>query len=150
MNIRQARRKDREEIQSLYLELTDSKDVSILEDRIESIFRDENNYLIVAEDHAKVKGTAFVTMCLDPMYNYQPYAVVENFIVNSTCRGSGIGTKLIKFIDQLCLDNDCSKIMLLSSSTRNSAHEFFNKNGFSCDTKLGFVKYRRSLLASNA
>jgi hypothetical protein len=43
----------------------------------------------------------------------------------------------------MCLQRDCSKIMLLSSVTRGDAHRLFGSSGFSSTEKIGFVKYRR-------
>jgi len=36
--------------------------------------------------------------------------------------------------------------MLLSGASRKAAHAFFQRNGFSSDTKHAFVKYRRQFI----
>ncbi|MFK4135844.1 GNAT family N-acetyltransferase [Pseudomonas luteola] len=82
------------------------------------------------------------------MFGFQPFAVVENVIVDEAQRGTGVGRQLIRTIEQRCIDKDCSKIMLLSSAHRIQAHAFFERAGFKGDSKRGFVKYRRDLLAS--
>ncbi|WP_218567949.1 GNAT family N-acetyltransferase [Pseudomonas sp. LTJR-52] len=55
---------------------------------------------------------------------------------------------MIRAIEQRCIKKDCSKIMLMSSIHRTQAHAFFKRAGFKGDSKRGFVKYRRDLLAS--
>ena len=79
------------------------------------------------------------------MYGTQPFAVIENVIVDNSYRKAGIGSLLVTEIEQICTERDCSKILLSSSSSRLEAHNFFRKNGFSDQAKVGFVKYRSQL-----
>ncbi|MCF2938119.1 GNAT family N-acetyltransferase [Paenibacillus alkaliterrae] len=75
------------------------------------------------------------------MYQFRPYAVVENIIVDKNLRGSGIGKKLLEHVEQLCISKCCTKIMLLSGANRIAAHEFFTKYGYSGVVSKGFKKY---------
>ncbi|MFM0191682.1 GNAT family N-acetyltransferase [Paraburkholderia strydomiana] len=76
------------------------------------------------------------------MYAEQPFAVVENLVVDQECRGNGIGQALLREVERFCLSRNCSKMMLLSSASRVDAHRFFEQVGFRGDRKRGFVKYR--------
>ena len=49
---------------------------------------------------------------------------------------------------QTALANDCTKLMLLSSTTRAPAHALFHHCGYTSDTKHGFVKYRRQFASA--
>jgi GNAT superfamily N-acetyltransferase len=89
-----------------------------------------------------VVGTAFLTLCLDPMHGRQPYAVLENFIIDENHRGRGYGAELMRYAIDFCYRADCSKIMLQSHGKRVEAHAFFEAQGFSANNKRGFVKYR--------
>jgi N-acetylglutamate synthase-like GNAT family acetyltransferase len=82
---------------------------------------------------------------LDPLYRYQPYAILENFVIDEEEQGKSYGKMLIRYMEHFCVKADCSKIMLLSNSKRSEAHRFFEKQGFSADSKKGFVKYRSQL-----
>ncbi|CAH1226848.1 hypothetical protein PAECIP111891_06012 [Paenibacillus allorhizoplanae] len=140
--IREAESKDTNILESLYKALApNSKNIKVLPERIEQIMADPNNFLFVYEDHGIVTGTIFMTVCLDPMYQFRPYAVVENVIVNKDFRGNGIGKRLLEHVEQLCISRGCTKIMLLSSANRIEAHEFFMKNGYSGTVSKGFKKY---------
>jgi N-acetylglutamate synthase-like GNAT family acetyltransferase len=140
--IREAESKDINALETLYKELApNSKNIMVLPERIEQIRSDSNNYLFVYEEKGIVVGTVFVTLGLDPMYQFRPYAVVENVIVDNDFRGIGIGKKLIEYVDQLCVSKGCTKIMLLSSVNRVEAHEFFIKNGYCGIVSKGFKKY---------
>lgn len=75
-------------IESLYRALVpNSKNISVSGERLEQIKADPNNYLFVYEEGELVQGTIFVTLCLDSMYEFRPYAVIENFIVDGNARG---------------------------------------------------------------
>ena len=78
------------------------------------------------------------------MFNTQPFAVVENVIVDQGVRSKGIGAALLRAVEAQSKAANCSKIMLLSSSQRTEAHRFFERLGFTSGAKLGFVKYSRS------
>ncbi|MBU4002009.1 MAG: GNAT family N-acetyltransferase [Proteobacteria bacterium] len=80
------------------------------------------------------------------MFQNQPFAVVENLVVNSACRGMGVGTALLCEVERFCQKANCSKIMLLSSVERIESHRFFEKVGFAGSVKKGFIKYRRQFI----
>lgn len=141
--IRQARATDSLQLQALYKELTGDDAVHVLPERVEDAFQDPCTCLLIAEVAGTVCGTSLVSLCADVMYGNQPFAVVENIIVESNARSHGIGQRLMQGVESFCLEHDCSKIMLLSSASRIEAHTFFKKAGFSGDKKRGFVKYRR-------
>jgi GNAT superfamily N-acetyltransferase len=58
-------------------------------------------------------------------------------------RRRGVGTALLRHVEAVCRQRECSKIMLLSSSERGDAHRFFEGLGYSPTRKVGFVKFRR-------
>lgn len=111
-------------------------------ERIAALSKDANAALFVCEAQGRVRGTALVCLCADVMFNAQPFAVVENIVVDSAVRGLGLGRALLRHIEAHCLVHDCSKIMLLSSIHREPAHRFFERAGFAGSIKRGFVKYR--------
>lgn len=117
-------------------------------ERLSDIAADANNLLLVAECSGEVVGTALLTLCLDPMFGRQPFAVVENVVVEPAHRTRGCGRALFEAIEQVALDADCSKIMLMSGEARAGAHRFFVAMGYLTGEKCGFVKYRRNLVGS--
>lgn len=70
-----------------------------------------------------------MTFCLDPGYQFRPYTVIKNVIVNEDFRGNGIGEKLLKHVEQISIARGFTRIILLSSATKIKAHKFFTKNG---------------------
>jgi N-acetylglutamate synthase-like GNAT family acetyltransferase len=142
ITVREARGGDAAAVTALYRSFVSNPHINVLENRLENIASDSNNFIFVCEANAVVCGTAFLTLCLDAMFGNQPYGVLENVVINKDYRGKGIGTRLYWHVEEICIARDCSKIMLLSTVTRESAHHFFEQQGFSSVNKLGFVKYR--------
>jgi N-acetylglutamate synthase-like GNAT family acetyltransferase len=140
--VREARGADAAVIAALYHSFVSSPHIDVRADRLEIIASDPNNFLFVCEVDKVVCGTAFLTLCLDAMFGNQPYGVIENVVVNEAWRGKGIGSLLFEHAEELCRIRECSKIMLLSTATRESAHRFFERQGYSSANKRGFVKYR--------
>jgi len=149
IQIREAGASDAPAIHALYRQLVrpvaPDLEVDVRADRIEQIRSDSHNFLWVLESEEGVVGTAFVTLCLDPMHNRQPYAVLENFVIDERCRAKGYGAQLMRYAVDFCCRADCSKIMLQSHSSRSQAHTFFEAQGFSAANKKAFVKYRRHM-----
>jgi len=54
---------------------------------------------------------------------------VENMVIEQSERGSGYGATLLNHIERFCRQADCTKIMLLSNSKRESSHVFFQSKG---------------------
>lgn len=142
VKIREARGLDAAALAALYRSFVSNSDINVLEDRLETIASDANNFIFVCEVDGVVCGTAFLTLCLDAMFGNQPYGVLENVVVDESRRGKGIGKLLFEHVEEVCRIRDCSKIMLLSTASRESAHRFFEQQGFTSLNKRGFVKYR--------
>ena len=143
LTLRKAEPADARSIEALYRQLVSNPSVSVLPERIAQIGQDPNTALFVCVAEGCVRGTALVSLCADAMFQFQPFAVVENVVVDSDRRSAGIGTALLRHVEAFCRQADCSKIMLLSSSGREPAHRFFERMGFAGSVKKGFVKYRR-------
>ncbi|RAN44361.1 GCN5 family acetyltransferase [Herbaspirillum rubrisubalbicans] len=143
MIVRLALSADSPRITELYRQLTQDLSVSVSAERITQLSQDANTSLWACEMDGIVVGTAMISICADVMYNCQPFAVIENVIVDKGEQAKGIGAALLRNAEAYCLSKDCSKIMLLSSSHRTAAHLFFERMGFDSSAKRGLVKYRR-------
>ncbi|MBK1815665.1 GNAT family N-acetyltransferase [Luteolibacter yonseiensis] len=140
--IRQATAEDAAAVEALYRELISDPLIHVSRSHVGKLFLSDTSFLLVAELDGIVRGTALLNLCQDAMYRAQPFGVVENVVVSEKARGHGIGRQLLTHVEHLAITRDCTKLMLLSSATRTSAHAFFRRCGFTGDTKLGFVKYR--------
>jgi N-acetylglutamate synthase-like GNAT family acetyltransferase len=140
--IREATASDADAINFLYFSLTANKSVNVKAERITAIAQHDDHFLFVAEIGDKVCGTVFMSFCMDAMFGEQPFTVVENIIVASDSRQRGVDAKLLAHVEAISTLRGSSKIMLLSSTERETAHVFFQRAGFSSGKKRAFVKYR--------
>jgi N-acetylglutamate synthase-like GNAT family acetyltransferase len=142
MQVRRAHAGDAAGIQALYAELVPGdRNIAVAPERLTQLEKDPNSHLLVLEVEAAVCGSAFLTLCLDPMYGFQPYGVVENVIVLPAARSRGAGQALMAEVERVARAAHCTKLMLLSTATRTRAHSFFTRLGFDGARKRGFVKY---------
>lgn len=142
-SIRRATKDDAEAIANLYRELNTLSPVSVLPERIEAVANSNNTYLLVCDDAGEIIATALVCLCQDVMFGNQPFALVENMVVSAGYKREGIGKSMMDYIEAFCLKQDCSKIMLQTSSENRAARDFYTAIGYDPNTKIGFVKYRR-------
>jgi len=141
--IRRAQAADAEAIASLYRELNTLSTPIVLPERIAVIANSEHSHLLVCEDSGEIIATALVCLCQDVMFDSQPFALVENVVVSADYKREGIGKSMMDYIEAFCLEQDCSKIMLQTSSGNRNARDFYTAMGYDPDAKIGFIKYRR-------
>lgn len=141
--IRRAQVDDASAISTLYSELNTLSTPSVLPERIAAISTSANTHLLVCSDHDEIIATALICLCEDVMFGTQPFAVVENFIVGQEYQREGVGKSMMDYIEDFCLQQDCSKIVLQTSSENRNARDFYTAMGYDPDAKIGFVKYRR-------
>jgi N-acetylglutamate synthase-like GNAT family acetyltransferase len=140
--IREAEGTDKDKLFELYRMLVpNSKKMNVLEEQIEIIKKHPNNFLFVYDEGEEILGTVTLNICLQALNGKRPYGVIENIIVHENHRNKKIGQKLLQYVEKYCRSLNCHRIMLLSNSTRESAHQFFEKEGFDGLVSKGFKKY---------
>jgi ribosomal protein S18 acetylase RimI-like enzyme len=65
-------------------------------------------------------------------------AILEDMLVLPTQRGLGIGTDLLTAAIVTARENDCKRITLLTDSSNEIAHSFYEKQGFMQSQMLAF------------
>jgi len=138
--VRKATELDAPQVARLYAMLVANPAMQVLPQRLAEIANDPDTALFVFEDGQTLLGTVIVSLCADVMFGRRPFAVVENIVVDQAARGQRIGERLLYAVEAFCTAADCSKIMLLSAASRERAHTFFERCGYSGSTKRGFVK----------
>lgn len=81
--IREAERTDKGQIFALYRMLVpNSKKMNVLEEQIDRIRKDPNNFLLVYDEEGEILGTLTLNVCLQDLHGIRPYAVIDNIIVH--------------------------------------------------------------------
>ncbi|OHX11498.1 hypothetical protein BI347_17685 [Chromobacterium sphagni] len=143
--IRQARADDAAALDRLCRQLVDDPAIRVLPERLQALADGERAQVLVCECGGQLAASAWLGFCEGVMYGGQPFAVLENIVVDRGWRGRGLGQALLDEAQRRCLARQCFKIMLRSSAQRLEAHRFFLRAGFRGDAKRGFVKYRRDM-----
>ncbi len=129
-------------LSSLYEELSDKKtDLNKLKKSFEWINSNSDYLLIGAKDDKILVGSLMSIVCHDVVGECRPFMVLENVIVKSSCRGKGIGKKLISYIENYAKNKNCYYIFFISSSERKRAHQFYESLGYDIDIVKGFKKF---------
>ncbi|WP_244436237.1 GNAT family N-acetyltransferase [Herbaspirillum frisingense] len=58
---------------------------------------------------------------------------ITSLVVDTGCRGQGIGTALMGSANEWFMANGCVKVEVTSGDQRESAHQFYESLGFSGD-----------------
>lgn len=66
--------------------------------------------------------------------------VVEDVIVDKAHRRMGIGSALMRELEQRAADAGCSYIIFVTESERTDAHRFSESLGYKSDASRGFKK----------
>ena len=86
--------------------------------------------VLVAESAATVIGTVDCAVLANLTRNARPFALVENVVVTTGSRRSGVGSALLDAAVSLARQAGCYKVQLLSRAERHAAHAFYESHGF--------------------
>lgn len=139
--IEKLRSEDIKELLGLYRELmpynnSEEKALEIYN----KMLMDEKYLVLVAKENNKIVGSALAVCCMLLGYEGRNFLVIEDVIVKNEFRGLGIGSKLMKSIDEFAVKSNCGYSILVSKAYRKKAHEFYERLGFTEDVR-GFKKY---------
>lgn len=147
--IRDARAEDVPRLLELYLQLSGlsqhpEETVRPVSEAHHSTFReideDPNTRLLVGEEDGRVVGTFTLYVMPTLSHGGRPFAIVENVVVDSEVRGTGLGKRLMAEAVRLAREAGCYKVALTSNNKRSAAHLFYAGIGFD-PSHQGFTLY---------
>ena len=92
----------------------------------------------IAADGDRVVASLYMAVIQNLSRGGRSNGFIENIITDEEYRRRGIGKKLVKMAVEYGKENNCYKIVLLSSAKRKEAHLFYKDCGFDGDSKRGF------------
>ncbi len=98
---------------------------------------DPRQCLLVAELQGKIVGTLTVIIVPNIGHGGNPWAVIENVVVEEERRGCGVGKRLMEEATRLARAGGCYKLILASNILRTAAHGFYREIGWR-ETHVGF------------
>lgn len=100
-----------------------------------------NNHLIVGEDMGRVIATYQITYITGLSLKATRRAQVESVRVAADLRGRGIGAALMRDAETRAREAGCSLIQLTTNRSRQDAHRFYERLGFT----PSHIGYKRDL-----
>ncbi|WP_042284401.1 GNAT family N-acetyltransferase [Nocardiopsis alba] len=101
---------------------------------------DPDRTVLVAERRGQIIGTLDLLVVANLTHDAQPWAVVDNLVVDPETRLQGIGRALMEDALERAAQAGCYKIELLSHESRQGAHRFYAALGFE-NSAEGFRRY---------
>lgn len=139
--IRKAETEDLQAILSLYQQLFPDEDYSNPEsysDTWKEIISDKRIVCFIAYFDSVPVSTCLISIIPNLTRNQRPYAIIENVVTHQDYRKNGFGKSVVDTAVDYAKQENCYKVMCLSSSARKDAHLFYEKIGFDGSSKKGF------------
>jgi len=127
-------------ILELYKQLTPEEnliDINTVNNIWDDIERDKIKYFI-ATDGNRVVASCYLAIIPNFTRNGRANGFIENVITDERYRKRGIGKKVVEMAIEYGKQNNCYKIVLLSSYKRKENHVFYEKCGFDGNSKRAF------------
>ena len=146
MIIRKAKPTDAQDLKTLYFEFLthfppkEEQDMNQWAEQLAKFERDENMYLLVAEEDGKVVSSVQMAIVETLTHNVRPYAVIENVVTHGDYRNRGFASALLERASELAKERHCYKVFLETGSNKESTLNFYRNNGFAIDEKHSCLK----------
>ncbi|NOU10308.1 MAG: GNAT family N-acetyltransferase [Nitrospira sp.] len=88
----------------------------------------DSKLVFVGRISDEVVGLGMVSFFLGAQ---EPYAILEDLVVDQNKRAIGIGKQLLDWVEDQVRSVGCNRLFLESGLQNHHAHEFFKKEGFS-------------------
>jgi GNAT superfamily N-acetyltransferase len=85
---------------------------------------------LVVEAEGRLVGTASLMIVPNLSHQGQPYAIIENVVVDAAERGGRYGELLLRRAMEEARRAGCYKLSLTSNKRRKDAHRFYERLGF--------------------
>jgi GNAT superfamily N-acetyltransferase len=137
LTIRSARPSDLDDILDLIMQLAIQEglpeEVKITKEQLsQALFNDDPKVFVSVVDHPEKSGrlAAFALYWIDfPTWLGKHGLYIEDICVTHDLRGKGIGTALMQYLAQLCIDRDYSRLAWWVKNDNASAITFYEKTG---------------------
>lgn len=142
--IREINEHDLQGLLKLYMQLHDNPMPEFTEELKglwQGILKNVNHHIIVAEEDGKIVSSCVCVIIPNLTHNQQPYAFVENVITDEAYRGKGLATACLNYAKELALKANCYKLMLLTSSKKESTLRFYENAGYNRNDKTAFIQW---------
>ncbi len=96
--------------------------------------------LLGAKDSGRLIGSVMGIICYELYGSCKPFMVVEDVVVDKEYRRGGVGSQLMRKLEECAITNDCGHILLVTGAGRLDAIEFYQSLGYQAEQYKGFKK----------
>jgi len=144
MQIREAQKGDLSALLALYTQFKNTE-LPDIDERIngiwDEILEDDNHYIIVATKNGAIVSSCVLIIIPNLTHAQRPYALIENVITDAAYRNKGYASAVLNYAKSIAEKARCYKIMLQTGSRLESTLRFYERAGFNCVDKTGFVQW---------
>lgn len=140
----EAVKKDLDELLHLYLFLHE-KDIPEQSQHLQNVWNeiisDKNHHIIVNVVDGRIVSSCVCVIIPNLTRNVRPYAFVENVVTHLECRGKGYATECLNYAREIAKNQNCYKMMLLTSSKEQKTLNFYENAGYNSADKTAFIQW---------
>lgn len=142
--VREAVKKDLDELLHLYLFLHE-KDIPEQSQHLQNVWNeiisDKNHHIIVNVVDGRIVSSCVCVIIPNLTRNVRPYAFVENVVTHLECRGKGYATECLNYAREIAKNQNCYKMILLTSSKEQKTLNFYENAGYNSADKTAFIQW---------
>lgn len=141
--IREAGYDDLQPLLELYLHLHERKipeNTEHLQSTWKQMLDDKNHHIIVCEEDGKIVSSCICVIIPNLTRGVRPYAFIENVVTHRDYRKRGLASKCLDYAKEIALNENCYKMMLLTSSKNPKTLRFYRKAGYNSIEKKAFLQ----------
>lgn len=112
-------------------------DLTPYREALQRLADDPNQHVVVAVRENRVVGTLQLTIVPGLSRRGATRSIIEGVRIHGDERGSGLGTQLIQWAVDESRRQNCQLVQLTSDVTREDAHRFYERLGFTA-SHVGF------------
>lgn len=105
------------------------------------IVEDENHHIVVAEKDGEIASSCVVVIVPNLTHSQRCYALVENVVTDVRFRKQGLAHACLDYARGIAQQNNCYKIMLMTSSKEEKILSFYEQCGYNRNDKTAFVQW---------
>jgi GNAT superfamily N-acetyltransferase len=128
----------------LLAEMHDEAPPDVGDQRVTEVFQEildrPDRALLVAVMDNQVVGTLDLLVVPNLSHGGQPWAMIENVVVERSHRRKGIGGSLLETATELAESTGCYKLQLVSHAKRDAAHALYRHAAFDAPVS-GYRRY---------
>ena len=144
LTIKKANKNDLPKLLQLYTHLHNNPYPiidSYIEDIWQRITNDANHHILMGYIGETLVTSCVIVVIENLTRSQRPYAVIENVITHPDYRKKGYASLIMAAAKEVAIKANCYKIMLMTSSKKDSTLDFYRRAGYNSDDKTAFIQW---------